>query len=223
MLSLLNTTRMSLGQRWLQITAGKTALPNYFRFQSDVPIHPSLDDTKLLEFSRNSSSGSMLATKIFENDKVRSVLLGREMVIVRLAHPSDFKKQADPISDMVKTFLESGEPAVEAQQAPDLRDIVIEAPAPEEGVEQHIAHLQKVLDLTVRPMLQQDRGDIEFNEFVADGTTCEANGYPSGTIYVTLLGACGGCPHSKQTMRDFVTRMVQKYLPNITEVINKAE
>ncbi|KAG9394632.1 Nfu1 [Carpediemonas membranifera] len=214
----------NVGLRSLTITANKTSLPNYFRFQTDVPIDAQLDNKRLLEFSRHTSSGSQLATKLFDHDSVRMVLLGRDMVVLRLAQREDFDTLANPIKSDITSFLESGASAIEHPKQPDdgLKDLTIPVPDPIEGVPLHMVHLQKVLDVAIRPTLRADRGDLDIVDFtpLEDDSVDEVTGYPRGVLYVRLQGACAGCPHSKQTMRGFVANVVGRYLPNVVDVID---
>ena len=53
----------------------------------------------------------------------------------------------------------------------------------------------EAIDL-IRPALQSDGGDIVFQELDADGV-----------VHVKLLGACGTCPVSTQTLKAGVERI----------------
>ena len=57
--------------------------------------------------------------------------------------------------------------------------------------------VQESLD-KVRPMLQQDGGDVELVE-VDEG---------SGVVKVTLTGACQGCPMSQITLKSGIERFL---------------
>ncbi|HES59350.1 MAG: NifU family protein [Bacteroidales bacterium] len=67
--------------------------------------------------------------------------------------------------------------------------------------------IHKVLEL-VRPYLQTDGGDISFVELTEDFI-----------VKVKLLGACGTCPMSIQTLKLGVEQTLQKSIPEITKVI----
>ena len=61
----------------------------------------------------------------------------------------------------------------------------------------------------VRPYLVADGGDIKFVELTDDLT-----------VKVQLLGACGSCPHSLQTLKNGVEQAVRKQIPEIKEVVS---
>jgi len=62
----------------------------------------------------------------------------------------------------------------------------------------------------IRPALQADGGDIELQD------VDEA----SGIVTVKLVGACGTCPASTQTLKAGIERIMRDRIDGITEVIN---
>lgn len=61
----------------------------------------------------------------------------------------------------------------------------------------------------VRPYLVADGGDIKFIELTDEMV-----------VKVELLGACGACPYSIQTLKNGVEQAVKKQIPEIREVIS---
>jgi Fe-S cluster biogenesis protein NfuA len=61
----------------------------------------------------------------------------------------------------------------------------------------------------VRPYLVADGGDIQFVELTDEMV-----------VKVQLLGACGSCPYSIQTLKNGVEQAVKKQIPEIKEVIS---
>jgi len=59
----------------------------------------------------------------------------------------------------------------------------------------------------VRPYLQQDGGDVNFVELTDDNV-----------VLVQLTGACGNCPHSRQTLKNGIETVMKKAIPEITSV-----
>jgi Fe-S cluster biogenesis protein NfuA len=60
----------------------------------------------------------------------------------------------------------------------------------------------------VRPFLQADGGDISLVEVT-----------PDYTVKVKLLGACGSCPFSLQTLKLGVEDKLKRDVPEVKEVI----
>ncbi len=61
---------------------------------------------------------------------------------------------------------------------------------------------------TIRPMLQNDGGDIELVGVDEDKT-----------VRVRLQGACSGCPGAAMTLKMGVERLLQQKLPEVKEVV----
>ena len=62
----------------------------------------------------------------------------------------------------------------------------------------------------IRPALQADGGDIVLRD--VDETT--------GVITVTLVGACGTCPASTQTLKAGIERIMKDRVDGITEIVS---
>ena len=65
----------------------------------------------------------------------------------------------------------------------------------------------------IRPALQADNGDIELVD--VDEAT--------GVVSVRLVGACGTCPVSTQTLKGGIERNMRDRVDGVTEVVNIAE
>ncbi|HET9600259.1 MAG TPA: NifU family protein [Acidimicrobiales bacterium] len=61
----------------------------------------------------------------------------------------------------------------------------------------------------IRPALQADGGDIFLREVDED----------SGVITVSLVGACGTCPASTDTLKAGIERIMKDRVDGITEVV----
>ena len=61
----------------------------------------------------------------------------------------------------------------------------------------------------IRPALQSDGGDIVFEHLDDDGV-----------VHVNLVGACGTCPISMQTLKAGVERIIMDRAPGVTAVVD---
>ena len=61
---------------------------------------------------------------------------------------------------------------------------------------------------TIRPMLQNDGGDIELVGVDEDNT-----------VRVKLQGACKGCPGAAMTLKNGVERLLKEKVPEVKEVV----
>ena len=69
------------------------------------------------------------------------------------------------------------------------------------------AKVAEVID-TIRPMLQNDGGDIELVGVDADKT-----------VRVRLQGACRGCPGARMTLKMGVERLLKQKISDVKEVV----
>jgi Fe-S cluster biogenesis protein NfuA len=53
-----------------------------------------------------------------------------------------------------------------------------------------------------------DGGDIEFVRFDEE----------TGIVYVKMKGSCDGCPSSSATLNGGIKRMLEYYVPEVTDV-----
>ncbi len=67
--------------------------------------------------------------------------------------------------------------------------------------------VSEVID-SIRPMLQNDGGDIELVGIEDDNT-----------VKVRLQGACKGCPGAAMTLKMGVERLLKERLPDVKEVV----
>ena len=59
----------------------------------------------------------------------------------------------------------------------------------------------------IRPMLQQDGGDVEFVRLTEDNV-----------VEVRLHGHCAGCPYSQMTVKNGIESMLKERFPDIKAV-----
>ena len=71
-----------------------------------------------------------------------------------------------------------------------------------------ILEINKVLDETIRPAMQNDGGDVTVIDFDAE----------SGTLFVQLEGACSGCPMSRMTLKGGVERILTEKFEEVKVV-----
>ena len=69
------------------------------------------------------------------------------------------------------------------------------------------ARVAEVIE-SIRPMLQNDGGDIEMVSVEEDNT-----------VKVRLQGACKGCPGAAMTLKMGVERLLKERIPEVKEVV----
>jgi Fe-S cluster biogenesis protein NfuA len=74
--------------------------------------------------------------------------------------------------------------------------------------EEVVEQILDLLETRVRPAVAQDGGDILYRGFDS----------ASGTVYLTMRGACSGCPSSRATLKGGIEKMLKHYVPEVRTV-----
>ncbi|MXV45290.1 NifU family protein [Saccharibacter sp. 17.LH.SD] len=142
---------------------------------------------------------SALAEALFGLTEIRRVFLGSDFVSVTKDDAIAWSDVKPLVLSVLTKFFESGkEPLSQAVKQPEA---IIE-PEDKEVVER----IRELLDTRVRPAVAGDGGDIAFR------------GYKDGIVFLTMQGACSGCPSSRATLRHGVENMLRHYVPEVVGV-----
>lgn len=71
-----------------------------------------------------------------------------------------------------------------------------------------ILEIEKILDETIRPAMQNDGGDVTVIDYDPE----------TGTVFVQLEGACVGCPMSRMTLKGGVERILTEKIEEVKKV-----
>ncbi|MEM7506677.1 MAG: NifU family protein [Pseudomonadota bacterium] len=144
---------------------------------------------------------SPLAARIFGVEGVTGVFLGSDFVTVTKADEIDWAHIKPAILGAIMEHFQSGAPvmATDAEAAG--------GHAEHDGPDAEIVvQIKELLDTRVRPAVAQDGGDITFH------------GFDKGVVYLTMQGACAGCPSSTMTLKHGIENLLRHYIPEVTEV-----
>ena len=76
----------------------------------------------------------------------------------------------------------------------------------DEGDAETVATIKDLIETRVRPAVAGDGGDITFK------------GYKEGVVYLTMKGACAGCPSSTATLQHGIQNLLRHFVPDVVEV-----
>ncbi|MBF0374895.1 MAG: NifU family protein [Alphaproteobacteria bacterium] len=146
--------------------------------------------------SEGAAARSPLAQRLFAIDGVTGVFLGSDFVTVAKRDAQDWPVLKPQILAAIMEHFASGAPVVvdggeQAEQGDD-SDVVTQ--------------IKELLDTRVRPAVANDGGDIIFRSF------------EDGVVYLTLQGACSGCPSSTATLKHGIENMLRYYVPEVQAV-----
>jgi len=69
-----------------------------------------------------------------------------------------------------------------------------------------IDQIKELIETRVRPAVAQDGGDIAYR------------GYKEGRLYLSMHGACAGCPSSTITLKRGIESLIRHYVPEVETV-----
>jgi len=139
---------------------------------------------------------SPLAVRLFETEGVEGVYLGGDFITVTKTDDKEWETMKPLILGAIMEHFTAGKPVIEG--ADDDND-----DAADGSIE---AQIKELLDTRVRPAVAQDGGDIIFHSF------------EDGVVYLTMQGACSGCPSSTATLKHGIENMLRHYIPEVMEV-----
>ena len=153
-----------------------------------------------------SAEASPLARALFDSGLVEGVFFGRDFISVTAA-PGVSWTDLEPL--VVETLLDhfvSGAPLFSAASAAgiqvDADSEIEEDPADSDIIEQ----IKELIETRVRPAVAEDGGDIAYK------------GYKDGHLYLSMHGACSGCPSSTVTLKRGIESLIRHYVPEVESV-----
>ena len=154
-----------------------------------------------------SAEASPLAKALFDSGMVEGVFYGRDFVSVTAA-PTVSWSDLEPL--VLETLLDhfvSGAPLFAPGSAAGIH-VADEPPTLEEDPadSEIIDQIKELIETRVRPAVAQDGGDIVYK------------GYRDGRLYLSLHGACSGCPSSTVTLKRGIESLIRHYVPAVETV-----
>ena len=157
---------------------------------------------EIIEFKdRQSASRSPLALKILGFPWAKSVFLGKDFVTVTKEDWLDWDMICDPLSDLIQEHFNQGEKAL----LPKKEELKSNQTAEET---EDIKKIKEILEKDIQPAVAMDGGYIDFVS------------YKNGIVYLSLQGACSGCPSSTITLKQGIESRLKQFVSGIKEVVD---
>lgn len=154
-----------------------------------------------LDFARpEAAQASPLATALFAIPGVTGVFLGHDFVTVTKDDTAWQHLKPAILGALIEHF-QSGAPVLADGHVAAADDEFFAADDSET-----VAAIKELLETRVRPAVANDGGDITFK------------GFKDGVVYLTMKGACQGCPSSTATLRHGIQNLLKHFLPDVKEV-----
>jgi Fe-S cluster biogenesis protein NfuA len=164
-------------------------------------------DTGTRDFAEpESAAASPLAQALFDSRMVEGVFYGRDFISVTAA-PGVSWTDLEPL--VLETLLDhfvSGTPLFAAGSAAGI-DVATDPHVEEDPADADIIdQIKDLIETRVRPAVAQDGGDIVYK------------GYKDGHLYLSMHGACSGCPSSTVTLKRGIESLIRHYVPEVESV-----
>ena len=160
------------------------------------------------EFASPEDAGaSPLAEALFDLGDVTGVFFGRDFISVTAAPGVSWSGLKPQVVAMLLDHFISEAPLFTGGSAGGIRvgaedDDFGDDPADADIV----AQIRDLIETRVRPAVANDGGDIVYR------------GFRQGVVYLTMQGACSGCPSSSATLKNGIESLLKHYVPEVTEV-----
>jgi len=161
--------------------------------------------------SPEEAEASPLAEALFAIGDVTGVFFGGAFISVTIAPGSDWTIVKPEVLVTLLDHFAGDMPLFRPGTAADIavpaegdgEPTFTEDPADAEIV----AQIRELIETRVRPAVANDGGDIVYR------------GFDRGKVYLTMHGACSGCPSSTATLKNGIESLLKHYVPEVTEVL----
>jgi Fe-S cluster biogenesis protein NfuA len=153
------------------------------------------------------AAASPLADALFSLGDVTGVFYGRDFISVTAGPGVDWGQLKPQVVAMLLDHFVSGAPLF---LGPDASGIAVPSDDEDLGDDPAnadiVAQIKELIETRVRPAVANDGGDIIYR------------GFREGIVYLTMQGACSGCPSSSATLKQGIEGLLKHYVPEVTEV-----
>ena len=151
--------------------------------------------------SKDAASQSPLAERLFEIPNIGGVFFGADFISITKTD-GDWQQIKPAVLGAIMEHFMSGAPllANDAEPAPADDEFFDDADA------ETVAIIKDLIETRVRPAVAGDGGDITFK------------GFKEGVVYLTMKGACSGCPSSTATLQHGIQNLLKHFVPDVVEV-----
>ncbi|SDU46403.1 NifU family protein [Stappia sp. ES.058] len=154
-----------------------------------------------MDFRKSEDAGaSPLAEKLFEVEGVEGIFFGHDFISVTKGD-SEWQHIKPAVLGAIMEHFMSGAPVTRDEMGEESDEEFFE-----EGDETTVGTIKELIETRVRPAVAQDGGDITFR------------GFRDGVVYLSMRGACSGCPSSTATLKHGIQNLLRHFVPEVEEV-----
>lgn len=152
------------------------------------------------------AEASPLAEALFALGDVTGVFFAGDFISVTAAPGADWAHlKPDVLAVLVEHFV-ADMPLFHTGSAAEISVPAEGAFADDPADAEIIEQIQDLIATRIRPAVQGDGGDIAYR------------GFDKGKVYLSMHGACAGCPSSTATLKNGIEQLLRYYVPEVSEV-----
>jgi Fe-S cluster biogenesis protein NfuA len=149
---------------------------------------------------------SPLASALFDSGLVEGVFYGRDFVSVTAAPGISWSDLEPKVLELLLDHFLTAAPLFTRASAAAIH-VAEDSPVEENPDDADIIEqIKELIETRVRPAVAQDGGDIAYK------------GYRDGRLYLSMHGACSGCPSSTVTLKRGIESLIRHYVPEVESV-----
>ena len=176
-----------------------------------LPGRPVMDNGTREFADPEAAEASPLAQAIFDTGDVVNVFFGSDFITVTAAPGVDWTDLKPMVLSTLLDHFVSEAPLFVAAPGtaggfsvpPEDETMFVEDDPANADI---VAQINELLETRVRPAVAGDGGDIRYR------------GFKDGIVYLTMQGACAGCPSSTATLKHGIEGLLKHYVPEVEEV-----
>ena len=176
-----------------------------------LPGRPVMDSGTREFADPEAAEASPLAQAIFDTGDVVNVFFGSDFITVTAAPGVDWTDLKPMVLSILLDHFVSEAPLFAAAPGtaggfsvpPEDEGLLVEDDPANADI---VAQINELLEMRVRPAVAGDGGDIRYR------------GFKDGIVYLTMQGACAGCPSSTATLKHGIEGLLKHYVPEVEEV-----
>ncbi len=179
----------------------ETPNPNTLKFIPGIAVTNS---NKVFIFnSKEECKESKLAESLFDIENVKSVFFGSDFISITKDDSCDWYTLKTLVVAKMIDYITAGMPVVNTALVSEISNTTDHLRIEDQEI---IKQIIEVIETKVRPSVAEDGGDVQFHS------------YENGVVYLTMHGACSGCPSATITLKNGIENMLQYYVPEVIRV-----
>jgi Fe-S cluster biogenesis protein NfuA len=185
----------------------QTPNPEAIKYVTNSMLYEGTADFKTKELA---DEWSPLAAHLFELPYVKYVYISQNFVSVTKEFNYNWDDIMLALKEKIKTYLMEDNAIINEgydefiNQKEEEGDATFQYTGKDKEI---VDKIKQLIEKYVKPAVEMDGGNIEFNS------------YEDGRVTVIMQGSCSGCPSSTVTLKSGIEGMLKRMIPEITEVV----